>query len=437
MRSYWETPEGRAHQRTSRALRRGRVLVNQEPAQKGRPGNRSAGEFQSEVREQLRGFGAWPRPRAALALDVAFTTSRKQPPQIEKLAKHYLDLLGARPRKDRSVGPLFKDDRQVKLLHVTCQHAWDPDQPKAEPSIFIRSETRADALAEMSLAGEVVRRQHNDRLGWTDEDRLERDEVAEEQSLELADRWATSPNPRERQTAALLRSFVMRDRQERFLKGNDAWLTDVFIHHGHQLLNGADPRQRELAKLAARLGDEALLPALVETPRAALLHTMTSIELPPLPVEPGDYRAFRDGVAAACRDYISRRPGLQPLLVPLRVTLLVVPPAQGKDLDNILLDVLPAVNEHLRPHLEPWLLDAGAGPLEEGLADRLLDWRIKGLRRLRSLVRYSVWSAQVLELHRAPDDPEEGILAMVLGHGLNLDSIWVEAERYLDENVSP
>jgi hypothetical protein len=140
---------------------------------------------------------------------------------------------------------------------------------------------------------------------------------------------------------------------------------------------------------------------------------MTSIELPPLPVEPGDYRAFRDGVAAACHDYISRRPGLQPLLVPLRVTLLVVPPAQGKDLDNILLDVLPAVNEHLRPHLEPWLLDAGSGPLDEGLVDRLVGWRVKGLRRLRSLVRYSVWSAQVLELHRTPNDPEEGILAMV------------------------
>ena len=47
----------------------------------------------------------------------------------------------------------------------------------------------------MSLAAEVVRRQHNDRLGWTDEDRLERDEVAEEQSLDLADRWATSRDP--------------------------------------------------------------------------------------------------------------------------------------------------------------------------------------------------------------------------------------------------
>jgi hypothetical protein len=187
----------------------------------------------------------------------------------------------------------------------------------------------------------------------------------------------------------------MRDRQERFPKGNDAWLTDVFIHHSHQLLTGADPRERKVARLVARLGDGALVPALEETPRAALLHTMTSIELPPRPVEPGDYRAFRDGVASACRDYISRRPGLQPLLVPLRMTLLVVPPAQGKDLDNVLLDVLPAVNEHLRPHLEPWLLDAGSGPLDEGLADRLVDWRVKGLRRLRSLVRYSVWSAQV------------------------------------------
>jgi hypothetical protein len=142
----------------------------------------------------------------------------------------------------------------VKLLHVSCRHAWDPDEPGAEPSIFIRCETRADTLAEMPLAAEVVRRQHGHRLGWTDEDYPEHDEVAEEQSLELADRWATSRNPREQQTAALLRSFVMRERQERYLNSNDAWLTDVFIHHGHQLLTGSDPRQHELARLAARLG---------------------------------------------------------------------------------------------------------------------------------------------------------------------------------------
>ena len=37
------------------------------------------------------------------------------------------------------------------------------------------------------------------------------------------------------------------------------------------------------------------------------------------------------------------------MLVPLKVTLVVVPPAQDKDLDNLALDALPAVHEIFRP----------------------------------------------------------------------------------------
>lgn len=38
-----------------------------------------------------------------------------------------------------------------------------------------------------------------------------------------------------------------------------------------------------------------------------------------------------------------------PLVVPVKVTFLVVPPQQGKDLDYIALTCLPLVHEVLRP----------------------------------------------------------------------------------------
>ena len=46
-----------------------------------------------------------------------------------------------------------------------------------------------------------------------------------------------------------------------------------------------------------------------------------------------------------------RGPVLAPARVPLKVILLVVPPQQGKDkdLDNLALTTLPAVQEVLRP----------------------------------------------------------------------------------------
>jgi hypothetical protein len=90
------------------------------------------------------------------------------------------------------------------------------------------------------------------------------------------------------------------------------------------------------------------------------------MELPSLPVRRGDSATFRQGIRSACRDFLTRHPALTPLVVPLRVTVLVVPPRRDskakrtpgdvKDLDNILMDVLKVAGEELKPHAEPWSL---------------------------------------------------------------------------------
>jgi hypothetical protein len=53
------------------------------------------------------------------------------------------------------------------------------------------------------------------------------------------------------------------------------------------------------------------------------------------------------------------------------LTFLVIPPEQGKDLDNIALTALPIANEVLRPHIAPHLLFPRHGDEERWLDDAL------------------------------------------------------------------
>lgn len=125
------------------------------------------------------------------------------------------------------------------------------------------------------------------------------------------------------------------------------------------------------------------------------------------------------------------------MLVPLKVTLVVIPPAQGKDLDKLVLDVLPAVHKAFRLHIEPWLF----APIPANSADLEAD-RAKAVKRLKSLNSESVTAFQVIELRRSPGDPAAGMLRLVLGLGHGYDhaaqSLWYRANGKLwDIDLTP
>lgn len=91
---------------------------------------------------------------------------------------------------------------------------------------------------------------------------------------------------------------------------------------------------------------------------------------------------------------VERFPILAPLRVPLKVVLLVVPPRQGKDLDNLALSVLPAVR------------DAPNGP--------------------------DITAYEVIELKGTAADPEAGLLRFALGSGSQHGSTWQRATDDVD-----
>jgi hypothetical protein len=153
---------------------------------------------------------------------------------------------------------------------------------------------------------------------------------------------------------------------------------------------------------------------------------MHSRSLPALPQTSGASAEFTRKVRERLQTYRERWHLFRPLVVPVKVTFLVVPPVQGKDLDNIALTVLPIVHDVLKPHIEPYLL---APTRPDGDLDPDRD---EALNRLRSLNANSVTAYQVIELPRSKQDSPEGTLRLVLGADTGR-SWWETIADYTDQ----
>jgi hypothetical protein len=172
----------------------------------------------------------------------------------------------------------------------------------------------------------------------------------------------------------------------------------------------------------------AQLAAILEKSRAAtrdlLLSNPLTLPLPGLPRATGQSEDFVRMIRARLEEFRVRWPLFGSLLVPVTLTLLVIPPEQGKDLDNIALTVLPIAHEILQPHISPHPL-----PPRYGDGERM-SWRDEALARLKSVNARSVRAYQVIELPRSPQDPPDGTLRLALGLHAHR-SWWHRASTYL------
>ncbi|HET6293315.1 MAG TPA: hypothetical protein VFG33_08070, partial [Kribbella sp.] len=131
--------------------------------------------------------------------------------------------------------------------------------------------------------------------------------------------------------------------------------------------------------------------------RDILLSGPLTLPLPGLPSASGEGRRFKAAVREDVELMVARVPILSSLCVPLKVVLLVVPPPQGKDLDNLALAVLPA------------LQDALNAP--------------------------DITAYEVIELKRTADDPPSGLVRIALGSGSRDASTWQRATDYVAERI--
>ncbi len=421
---------GLAAQHGRRRRREIHVDVKQEPRAKGRRG-RSDASFREAVATEMtarrRRFFRGP-----VALELHFSTSTKNPPSIETLAKRYLDLLGAaktgEPHGRRPA--LYDDDRQVKLLYVSTHHGWGRDDfglrdlgVDHQPWVWVRAMPLRDVVVDLELAGDL-----NLRSGDRDDDdpfegpRFTDDEDDDQQEL-----VAVEDGSIQAWLVEHARYLRRAKTQESLLGVADAHLLSAlcagaaalrpFGSGGLALPEGAS-RTLEYRQVREHLLESGILAS-----------DIISLPLAGLPTHSEPTRQFARRVEAEVRGFKTKAHWLFPLVCQLRVTLLVTPSAAGKDLDNIMLRVLPIVHRVMQPPAEPWL--QWPAPTMGPTSPR----RQEALQRLRSLHEHTVTSFQVIEFPRRDDDPPEGHLMLVLGSGEQQHSSWRTAIDYATERL--
>jgi hypothetical protein len=396
----------------SRERRQLIIDVEVEPAGKGPAGRRSAPEFQHQVMDQMERYHRYPM-RGPVALDLHFHAAQRNPPSIQRAVKYTLDLLGPalpgteRPRR-RSV--LYRDDRQVKFLYADLDQEWSRND-KDDPStgrLFMVARRASDVAADLCMAA---------RLHRDDEDDEESPFWSPDIPEESDPGWPLDPGSArtltEQYLADAFRFHHIMDVQEAILAGTDAtliWALGTYFDD----LDDSD-RPAELASIFEESRAET---------RDLLLSNPLTLPLPGLPRATGESEVFVRMIRASLEEFRARWPLFRSLLVPVTLTFLVIPPEQGKDLDNIALTALPIAHEILRPHISPHLLSPTYGEEER------MQLRDDALARLKSVNARSVRAYQVIELPRSPEDPPEGTLRLALGLHTHW-SWWHRASTYL------
>ena len=424
-------------QQHARAKRVVRAKIDGEPQRKGSGGKRTAPVFQRAVIERMRGRYPFKGP---VALDLHLICMGKNPPSIHQLAKHVLDVLGKSEAENIQPGRrsiLYYDDRQVKLLYVDLDQKWqkepsiDPDhsfwkleQQFYNAATFLSARPVRDAMTDLSTAYFLRGRRGDsysmDPLGYSfpDSDPFEYPEDPGDVEIGLR------PLPRfpgsDEDMLAFLdeanRFDAIRQMQEHLLAAADASFATALAGSLYETslsdgLTSFGTRFREQSGTGGwRLSD------------------LLTVPLPGLPHQHGAAAKFAAGVREQLENFKAKNSIFRSLLVPVKLTFVVVPSEQGKDLDNIALTALPIAHEVLRPHIEPYLLSptykhASPEPRRE-----------EALKRLRSLNAYSVRAYQVIELPRMPSDPPQGQLRLSLGRHTGF-SLWHQAAELVEGEV--
>ncbi|RIV39347.1 hypothetical protein D2L64_08395 [Micromonospora radicis] len=352
------------------------------------------------------------------------------------MAKWVLDVLGETHVSDSSVDlrpSLYRDDRQVKLLHVTLHQNWpgqDGSRSAAVPATWIFAQPLRDVLEDIRVMGELRSRNDPELPDLAELDENDYPDIGG------AEAWDVDvPSPGVDPVQNRINDFLVRwgsfhnaERAQKVALTSMDLQLDLALELGWRRIantrlaqSAAGHRRRKLDEMRDRYAAEHW---------EHVLSFPFNIRLPPLPATQAERDSFRTAIRSSLDCFHRRWPAWKTLLVPLKVTLIVVPPLQGKDLDNVALDVLPAVHDIFRPHIEPWQLSPLYPEGDEAAADRQ-----RAMKRLKSLNSESVTAYQVIELQRMPSDPPAGFLQLMLGLGSGYDhvaqSLWIRNDSKL------
>ncbi len=311
---------------------------------------------------RARDVTKWPKPRAAIALDLLLFSGAPDGARVDSICKWLLDELA---------GLVYADDRQVKLLFarvgrahairrsVTPETEGAGDQPpkgsepykmfnrdlsgvdksiptRRQSTLHITAQTYANVLADLRAVIEL-------------EDRW--DPFDEEHGLRREDPFTESFH---RDELVDYRSIFDTD-------------SDSDLHRRRLLSNQIDYHDQAREQTAV---DRMFSSLFTSVPvdrfgiwghvRGQLSFTPYVFSIGVLP-SPGESAAFRKRLRAILEERRQRWPGLFPMRARSGISMILFEgPERSKDLDNLIRTVLPDILEVLRPQrqdLHGWVAD--------------------------------------------------------------------------------
>lgn len=421
---YLESALGRRHQRSRRLDRHLRILIEDiEPrGKKGMPLVDKL-SFQRQVVEQMRDLNrkAFKGP---ILLKMSFSTTDRNPNHAHTVTKNLLDLLSfPLPELTSPIRALlYKDDRQVEALSVTCHHGEDV------PRIFISAAPMKAFTEDLELANYVLSRRRYCSEG----------EILHQLSDEALNHF----------------NDLLRDEKHyRSLLGEngyDSWLysakqraQEAFLDQ-HARLTVEDLIHLYDATGVGRLRSKSISPTLhqfakdIRKSREQMFcATPLRIFLEELPQEKGSSDRYKATVEKEVQQFQARFSRiLEPLLIPVALEVVIKPPPPSRiralhDLDNVLRDYLiPRVVETLKPPSDiAWTVNLMQ--LKNSGSKYAQHWEEKTRSMPAStktgLTRFEAW-----KLPRAEDDMSPGFVSLGIVHDpAGIDSILHRLEKLL------
>jgi hypothetical protein len=339
----------------------------------------------------------------------------KAPPQIDKLPKHYLDLMQAARGPDAIGGRklLLDNDRLVKALICTYGLA---SYEGSTPHVSFEICTLKDFIHELLLYDKIVNRYL--------------DSVPRDVRSLFIDRYAEDEGSRD-----AYRDYARALRQRDTLKGGNRLFADQMLpslqeaaqseilqrreHACRPDLPGVDKPAKYLARPLPINGQDD--PTAVW--RGNRHHRSRSARR-----NPRRLKSIRERVRNALTQMREAQPVFAPLLTTVGITVVYIPPLFGQtiDLDNLAMRIIPHVREELRPPAT--LLHALRNFKPAAIDQDLTEW----LARLHRVEKIQITRYQVFEIPRLEVDSPEGNIRLIIHGRSEFSDPWRECRAAVD-----
>jgi hypothetical protein len=379
--------------------------------------------------------------RGPIAVQLHLAPMTKNPPSIQKGVKYLLDILGKpfEPRILKRKGLIYGDDAQIDYLAID----YHPSLQMSDTDCYAHFYPIRSFYADLGFVWELG----VGNPGFEDDlhdIRELRDNLLD--TLRKEKVWREKRGDAEFEAMVQMERYLLQDAYFKECHV-DVYELSALIQDSTKLPDHTLPRQkfvrsvrrmnvgkleignaeidmRELDNWMAGLekSDVAINKSLYASWANALLTSPSTIHLPLPPVSKGQSKAYEDGILEAFRTFASKNNLLFPLRVPVRLQMFFkAAPGTGdgvhKDLDNILLSVLPKFNEVFKPTLSP-VSSRGRHEQKGGVSiDRSLGFPLPQGQSVRGV--------EIIRVPRAKEDQRSGYLALRISSAFSYHGDWM------------